>query len=143
MFVIDGSFFLEKSSFVSAHCKFASNRSLHTEGHFLSTVVLEHRHTCSAELFRLFSLLIFADKVLSLYNVVVASRKIRIGTDFELAMHSVGIDRFAASLSNHLHQVVREIEKIKRKLDFDLELINIKAHQDEVRNAEDFTFEEQ
>ena len=49
-FVIDGSFYPDKSHLLSAHWGCSSNEVLLASGNFISTVKLQYQNACTAEL---------------------------------------------------------------------------------------------
>ena len=139
-FVVDGSFYPERSTLVSAAWRCSLEEKLLVTGSFISSVALEYRHPYSAELCDCLSIIKFIDWIASKHKF--SGLKVSIGTECQSVINRLIYTPTVTSFSTSMYQVLKEIRKITADLDIKLHVFNIKAHQDDVRNFSDLSFVE-
>ena len=130
-FVVDGSFYPDKSHLVSAHWRCSKDEILLTEGNFVSTVECQHRNAYTAELCGCLAVIQFVEWILA-GSTSHSPISISIGTDCSAVINRISSTQLVTSFTTYLHQIVREIRLKVKKLNLRLIPIKISAHQDDI-----------
>ena len=138
-FVVEGSFFPEKSHLVAAHWRCSSNEILLATGNFLSSVELQHRNAYTAELVGCLALIKFISWIVGdspPFNQILVNTVMNCAAVTNMISSVPPVTPFFT----YFHQIVREIRMLVKKLNVKLVPVKIRAHLDDQLEWEELSF---
>ena len=114
MFLVDGSFFSEKSHLIAAYILASIRNRIILRTKFITMAALEYYHSYAAEIYS--SLGIHEILYETVLNEIRGKVKVSISTDCQAVLNVVCFIQSPISFNTHLYQVRQEINILSNKI---------------------------